>query len=357
MLCLDHLVALSKSTVFNPLLALYLLVLPSRPFSLPLNLHLHLDPTIVYASLVLLGWTLVVTSSLWLQHPRLRSIRADEWSRELVVVTGASSGIGAHVSLQLALLGARVVTLDVQPSNYTALAGYTPDEVRRAQTNLHAYTCDLASVDALVKVVHSIKAVHGDATVLVNNAGVTNSRALVDSTPADVVRLVDVNLVAPLLLVQSFLPGMLRAESRGSVCQIVSISSIMGHVGISKMTDYCATKHGLVGLHRALRYELASHHRSGRIRTTLFVLGHVATAMFEGVSFNPLARFLAPSSEPRYVAASVVEAIRTRREGTVAVPWYANWTQGLALLPSWAADAVQWASGADRSLDHVQRSR
>ncbi|EPQ32082.1 uncharacterized protein PFL1_00280 [Pseudozyma flocculosa PF-1] len=355
MVAVDTFVALSKWTVFNPLLAIAWLACEAlSPHLVAEYRHLLALPC-----LILLGWTLTWSSAAWTNHPRLPRIQASQWKRELVVVTGGATGIGAHLALKLARRGAKVVTLDIQKADYASLGAAAPaqTELDDITPNIHPYICDVASLDALTKVVKSIRALHGDPTILINNAGITNSRPLVECSAAEVTKLLNVNLASPLWLIQSLLPGMLAAAEAGRACHIVSVSSIMGHVGISKMVDYCASKHGLVGLHRALRYEIRSHHRTHRIRTTLVILGHVRTRLFAGIYFNPLARFLAPSIEPEHVAERIVEAIDARREGTIALPWYANWTEGLAVLPSWGADAVQWMSGANTSFDAMHKAR
>ncbi len=123
------------------------------------------------------------------------------------------------------------------------------------------------------------------------------------------------------------------------------------------MIDYCASKHGVVGLHKALRYELDYCHRCPQIRTTLVVLGHVKTHLFEGIQWSPLARFLGPSVEPDAVASKIVSAVQRRRGGTIAMPWYANWSEGFAVLPSWVADFAHLLLESHTTMDGMNKAR
>lgn len=227
-----------------------------------------------------------------------------------------------------------------------------------ARSNISAYICDLASEDALAKVLTSILAIHGTPTVIVNNAGFTHSQPITLLSSAQLSRLVNVNLTSHLWMLEHLLPQMIRQAKRdGRPGHIVSTASVMGHTGVSQMIDYCASKHGVVGLHKALRYELDYCHRCPHIRTTLLVLGHVKTKLFEGMPTNWLARFLGPSVDPDAVAKQIVKAVQQRRGGTIAMPWYANWSEVFALLPSWATDFAHWLLASNTSMDGMNQAR
>ncbi|PWY99087.1 NAD(P)-binding protein [Testicularia cyperi] len=298
---------------------------------------------------VLFCWVLTWTSYLWYNRRYVRSIRKQQWQDQVIVITGGASGIGLQTAKRFAAKGAKVVTIDLQKADYGSDA---------PPANIFPYICDISSADALTKVAKSIRYIHGDPTVLINNAGLTNSQPITSLSAAQVARLVSVNLTAQLWMVQEFLPGMIQAaRSHNRPSHIISTSSVMGHIGVSQMVDYCASKHGVVGLHKALRYELDYCHRCPQIRTTLVVLGHVKTQLFDGIRFSPLARFLGPSVDPDAVAARIVSAVHKRRGGTLAMPWYANWTEVLPLLPSWACDFVHWLLGSNVSMAQMLDSR
>lgn len=310
--------------------------------------------TVAIAALtVLTGWWLLLSSHLWYNRVYLRPIGRNDWKDELVVITGGASGIGYRTAVRFAAKGAKVVVIDKQKPPALDPQTSSPEE-SSARTNIAAYICDLASEDALSKVLTSILAIHGTPTVVINNAGITHSQPITQLSPSQLTRLISVNLTSHLWMLHHLLPYMIRSGRSG---HIVSTASVMGHTGVSHMIDYCASKHGVVGLHKALRYELDYCHRCPRIRTTLLVLGHVQTQLFEGLRYNWMARFLGPVVHPDAVAKRVVTAVQKRRGGTIAMPWYANWSEVFALLPSWATDFAHWLLASNTSMESMNRAR
>lgn len=311
-----------------------------------------------FALIVLSGWSMVLSSHLWYNRVYLAPIRANEWKHELVVITGGASGIGYFTALRLAVKGAKVVVIDIQKLPSPDASSVESTQEVEARANISAYICDLASADALAKVIKSILAIHGIPTAVINNAGYTHSQPITSLSIDQLSRLINVNLTSHLWMLQQLLPSMIqRAKLERRPGHIVSTASVMGHTGVSQMIDYCASKHGVVGLHKALRYELDYRHRCPQIRTTLLVLGHVKTRLFEGFHQNALSRFLGPSVEPDAVAQKIVMAVQRRRGGTIALPWYANWSEALVLLPSWATDFAHFMLGSNTSMDNMNMIR
>ncbi|KAJ1030602.1 hypothetical protein NDA16_001510 [Ustilago loliicola] len=265
---IDTIVALLKWTIFNPLLSIAYLV------ALGCDLHgcktkneqlrqcIHLSSSLLPADLrhrwgiaalattVLLGSWLVVSSHLWYNRVYLSPIRKNDWKKELVVITGGASGIGYRTAVRFAAKGAKVVVIDIQKLPAVSDSQFIEASAR---ANISAYICDLANDDALAKVLKSILAIHGVPTVAMNNAGFTHSQPITTLSTVQLSRLINVNLTSHLWMLQHLLPSMLqRAKQEGRSGHIVSTASVMGHMGVSQMIDYCASKHGVVGLHKAL---------------------------------------------------------------------------------------------------------
>ncbi|GAC93958.1 epidermal retinal dehydrogenase [Pseudozyma hubeiensis SY62] len=377
-LSIDTVVVLFKWTLLNPLLSIaYLAALGCDRYTckssnewvqhgLRAAKHLLVADASqrtsigVAAIVVLLGWSLVLSSHLWYNRVYLRPIRRNQWKDQLVLITGGASGIGYRTAMRFASKGARVVVIDIRKlpdPQASSLSSRGPNEAA-ARQNISAYICDLASEDALTKVLKSILAIHGTPTVVINNAGFTHSQPITRLSASQISRLIHVNLTSHLWILQHLLPHMIQsARADGRSSHIVSTASVMGHTGVSQMIDYCASKHGVVGLHKALRYELDYCHRCPQIRTTLLVLGHVKTQLFDGLPTNILARFLGPVVHPDAVAKRIVTAVEKRRGGTIAMPWYANWSEVFALLPSWATDLAHWLLASNSSMDGMNRAR
>ena len=157
---------------------------------------------------------------------------AGSLSGKHAVVTGGARGIGAAVAAALASAGANVTVVgrSTQP-----------------------FAVDVSDCDGVLKTFESIRAGIGPIDILVNNAGQAVSAPFLKTTLELWRRMLAVNLDGAFYCTQAALPGMLRAGWG----RIVNIASTAGLVGYPYVTAYCASKHGLIGLTRALALELA----------------------------------------------------------------------------------------------------
>jgi NAD(P)-dependent dehydrogenase (short-subunit alcohol dehydrogenase family) len=159
------------------------------------------------------------------------------------VVTGASRGIGLAIARGLLAQGARVTLMARDAAALEAAAAGFGDGVAWQTVDV----TDPASVDAAF-------ARAGAADILVNNAGQAASSTFARTDAAMWQRMLDVNLTGAYHCSQAALPGMLDAGWG----RIVNVASTAGLTGYRYVAAYCAAKHGLVGLTRALALELAS---------------------------------------------------------------------------------------------------
>jgi len=173
-------------------------------------------------------------------------------SDKVIIITGASSGIGRATALALARERARLVIVARRENLLASLA----DQVQRAGATALVLPLDLRERDRVRTMIHSTQEAFGRIDVLINNAGF-GFYGSVENTPADVVReIFDLNFEAPLLASQLAIPIM-RAQGGG---HIINVSSVAGRRGLPLSGIYCATKFALHGISEALRVEL---HDSG----------------------------------------------------------------------------------------------
>jgi NAD(P)-dependent dehydrogenase (short-subunit alcohol dehydrogenase family) len=160
-----------------------------------------------------------------------------DWEKEIVVITGGSGGIGAHLAQQLhhGRSNPIIVIVDCIPLTWTPL-----DDQR-----VFYYQCDLGSSTRLRDTCQRIREDVGHPTVLVNNAGISRGVTVCDGSYADVEATIRINLIAPFLLVKEFLPEMVR-RNHG---HIVNVSSMSAFLPPAKVADYAATKAGLKAFH------------------------------------------------------------------------------------------------------------
>jgi short-subunit dehydrogenase len=222
-----------------------------------------------------------------------------------VLLTGASGGIGGALIETFAQRHARLVV-----SGRHAAAGWMS-----SRSGIRPVVADLTDEDD----VRRLAKVAGDIDILVNNAGVGWYGETAQMPCADVRRLVEVNMLAPMLLTRLLLPGMVKRR-RGHV---VFIGSVAGHLGVENEAVYSATKAAVRTYAEALRPEL----RKSGVRVSVISPGAVATDFFAHRG-NPYQRSWPSAVSPDAVAAAVVHAIE-RSDAQVFVP---HWLRLPALL-------------------------
>ena len=221
----------------------------------------------------------------------------------MVLVTGASSGIGRATAVRLAELGAQVLAAGRDRQALEALA---------ASTGARVIVADLCDPDAAERVAQEALAVAGRVDVLINNAGFGWAGQFLEMDGATVEALVSVNLLAPIKLTRALLPGMVE-RGRG---HIVNVASIVGHLGMRDEAVYAATKAGLIGFSESLRYEVAG---TG-VHVTVVSPGVVATHFFERRG-RPYVRSWPRPIAPERVAEAVMRAVRDGRDEVVVPAW------------------------------------
>jgi len=161
------------------------------------------------------------------------------------LVTGAGRGIGAAIATALAGAGARVTLLGRDRARLEATA-------QRLAAGWVA--ADVTVPAEVASALDEARRQAGEVAILVNNAGAALSAPFARTSADDLARMLAVNLAAAFSLTQALLPGMLA----GGFGRIVNVASTAGLKGYAYCSAYCAAKHGLIGLTRALALELAT---------------------------------------------------------------------------------------------------
>lgn len=163
------------------------------------------------------------------------------------VVTGASRGIGRATALALAEEGARLGLMARSGEALDLLAG----EIRSNGGEAHALAVDLSNIAGIPAAAATMIRALGTIDVLVNNAGTFHESAFADMEVEDLERTLRVNLTAPFVLTRELLPTIKSVQGR-----VVNIVSSSGMQGYEHQSAYCASKHGVLGLMRALALEV-----------------------------------------------------------------------------------------------------
>ena len=176
--------------------------------------------------------------------------KPDYLKGQLAVVTGGGRGIGAAIADELARLGASVVLLGRSLEELEMKA----KRIRETwPVRAMALPCDVADEESVAGAFSAIREAMGDPEVLVNNAGQSAGLPFAETTREVWDRMIAVNLTGTYLCTRQVLPAMLRAREG----RIINVASTAGQKGYSHTAAYCAAKHGVVGLTRALAVETA----------------------------------------------------------------------------------------------------
>jgi short-subunit dehydrogenase len=166
----------------------------------------------------------------------------------VVVVTGASAGIGRATALRFAREGSTVVLAARRLERLEALA----EQIAAHGGNALAVRCDVSVAEDLDALRARVEEIHGRCDVLVNNAGVPQGGSFQRLSAQEIERIVRINLLGVVLGTHAFLP-MLLAQRRGHV---VNVASLAGRFAVPGAAVYSATKHGVVAFSESLHYEL-----------------------------------------------------------------------------------------------------
>ncbi|MGE3668597.1 MAG: SDR family oxidoreductase, partial [Polyangiaceae bacterium] len=190
-----------------------------------------------------------------------------------ILITGAASGIGRALARIAARKGASLLITDVRPRELQRTAEELLLEGARV---LDVRAFDISDFEATREFAHRVHERHGSVDILVNNAGIAVWGAVEHMTHADWRKVIDVNLMGPIHLIEAFLP-MTIAAGRGG--HLVNVSSAAGLFGLPWHAAYSASKFGVRGLSEVLRFDLEKH----GIRVSLVCPGGVNTGLVDSV--------------------------------------------------------------------------
>ncbi len=218
----------------------------------------------------------------------------------VVIVTGASAGIGRETALAFAREGAHVVLAARREERLRELAAQCEALGVRAL----AVRTDVARTEDVEALVRAALDAFGRVDVLVNNAGFGFSGTIEETTEADMRELMDVNYFGAFNAIRAVLPHM-RGRRRG---HIVNVSSVVGKLAFPYHGAYSATKFALVALTESLRGELTG---SG-ITATVVLPGSTRTEFFEAQRTNDghVSAPTGPQQDADVVARAIVRSVR-----------------------------------------------
>ena len=214
-----------------------------------------------------------------------------ELDGKVVVITGASRGIGKSIATAFAAVGAKVVLAARTREVLEQVAA----DLKQGGADALAVPTDVTDADAVQQLIQRTLDVYGGVDILVNNAGVGYFGPVVDFAPEDWDTVLNSNLKAVYLCTKYALPPMLT-QGGG---QIINVLSVAAKVAFEASAAYCAAKAGALALTKVL----ASEVRRQNIRVTAVLPGSVHTPFWDDIPMHP---DFAQMLKPEHVADTVV---------------------------------------------------
>lgn len=230
------------------------------------------------------------------------------------LVTGAASGIGRATALKLAEQGAELFLTDRDAEGLEK----TVADARALGATVSAYRAlDISDYDQVARFATDIHRSHQAMDVVMNIAGVSAWGTVSTLSHQHWKSMVDVNLMGPIHVIETFVPPMVAARSGG---HLINVSSAAGLVALPWHAAYSASKYGLRGMSEVLRFDLARH----RIGVSVVVPGAVKTPLVHTVQIAGVDRedpnvkkwtdrFGGHAVSPEHVADRILKGIRRNR--------------------------------------------
>jgi short-subunit dehydrogenase len=248
------------------------------------------------------------------------------FNKKVVVITGASSGIGAWMAQELSRLGATVVLMARSQKKLRQIS-------KLMQGKHECLVTDVSSSDEVFAAVRQVIDRYGKIDILINNAGYGVFENFEDASLETMQQMMDVNYMGTVRCTKAVLPYMLTANSG----HIVNIASLAGKIGTAKSSGYSASKHAVLGFTNSLRQEL----KGTNLHITAVNPGPIDTPFFEqadpsGSYVKNMRSFMLKTEK---VGQAVLRAI-SKRSMEINLPFYFGWAAKFILVFPWISNKV-----------------
>lgn len=211
--------------------------------------------------------------------------------KRLAVVTGAARGIGRAIVFELLQQGRLVAGLDISENQLKELE----EAARQAGFEVLTRCVDITDTPRLTEILEKLAAEHGGIGILVNNAGITRDKLMIQMNDEDFDKVISVNLRAAFTATRVAAKSMIRNKFG----RIVNISSVAGVMGQAGSTNYAASKAGLIGMSKSIAREIGKKN----VTANCIAPGFIQTEMTAVL--------------PDMVKKAAMDVIPVRRFGTV----------------------------------------
>lgn len=274
----------------------------------------------------------------------LISPKQKDVSEDVVVITGAGSGLGQLMCLRFAKLGSTVVGWDINSDGLRATADLLQ---REAGAELHSYVCDVSSPDSVYSNAERTAREVGPISIFVNNAGVVTGKLFEELSDGLIEKVFKINAISHFWTTKAVLPDM-KKRKRG---HLVYIASCAGLFGAKRLTEYCASKGADVIFAESLYSELQFGGHP-EVKVTCVCPWFITTGMFAGCESKfPI---ILPNLTPEYTVDRIMAAVLSDQY-FVVIPRLLYVLYFLkALLPTKATMALYRLAGGDEFMERFE---
>jgi 3-oxoacyl-[acyl-carrier protein] reductase len=195
--------------------------------------------------------------------------------KRLAVVTGAARGIGRAIVLELLKQGRIVAGLDINKDQL----GELEEVVKEAGFEVITRCVDITTTGQLTEILESLAAEHGGIGILVNNAGITRDKLMMQMDEEDFDRVINVNLRAAFIATSIAVRSMVRNKF-GRIINLSSVAGVMGQAGSS---NYAASKAGLIGMTKSVAREVGKKNVTANCIAPGFIMTEMTDVLPDAV--------------------------------------------------------------------------
>ena len=231
-----------------------------------------------------------------------------DFKNKIILITGASSGIGRESAIEFAKLGATIVLISRNKGNLEKVA----NELKKYNVTTLICQCDVSKKDQVQEMSKTVLEEFGSIDILVNNAGFAIYGSVSDLSIDEIESQMETNYFGMIYCIKNFLPSMLNKKSG----HIVNVASVAASFGLPGIASYCASKFAMLGFSEGLKHEL----KNSGVGITVVSPIMVRTNFFNHPSFEKMPKFSPTSLSSKTVAKAILKASNSPRLEIIVPP-------------------------------------
>ena len=231
-----------------------------------------------------------------------------DFKNNVVLITGASSGIGKEAAIEFAKLGANIVLVARRKEKLEKVS----NKLKEFHISTLICQCDISKKDQVKEMSKIVLEKFDSIDILVNNAGFAIYGAVSDLTIDEIESQMKTNYFGMIYCIKNFLPSMLKKKSG----HIVNVASVAASFGLPGIASYCASKFAMLGFSEGLKHEL----KDTGVGITVVSPIMVRTDFFDHPSFEKMPKYSPISLSSKTVAKTILKAANSPRLEIIVPP-------------------------------------